>query len=113
MADEILVELKKANRALALLATVAMRPALLKFEKDVLRTDNRIKMFRLFDGERTPTAVAGLTGVSGQGVRDLIKDLTGKGFVEIPDSGPQVATVRYEAIFDWYHDNAEATPTQG
>ena len=104
MADEaILSELKEIRRDLSILAIVAFRPALSRFERDVLRTDNRIRIFRAFDGKRTPTDVGKLAGVTGQGVRDLIKDLEPKGFVEIPSSGSQVASVKHDVILDWYH----------
>lgn len=107
--DRCLTELREIRRYLSILALVVLRPAVARFEHDVLRTDNRVRIFRAFDGERTPKEVGDAADVTDQAVRDLIKDLRGKGYVTLPASGAQVASVSYEAILDWYH----AQPTEG
>ena len=98
-------DMAEVKRYLAILATVALRPAMHKFEEDILKTDKRKSMFKAFDGKRNSNEIAQLADVSGRAARDLINDLKKYGYVSVPDTG-QVATVQYEAILDWFHSQA-------
>lgn len=107
--DPVLAELREMKRYLAILSTLALRPALSTFEQEVLRTNNRVRIFRAFNGERTPDEVGKMGGVTGQSVRELIKDLRKKHYVTVPSSGAQVASVNHEAILDWYSSQPSDT----
>ncbi len=108
MADnEILSELAEIKRHLSVLATVALRPALAKFEKEMLQSEKRVAMFRAFDGKRSPKEVGEIAGVTGRAVRDLIKDLREKGYLHVPASGSQTASVQYASVLDWYYTSSQ------
>lgn len=96
-------DMAEVKRYLSILASVALRPAMSRFEREILKTGNRVKIFKAFDGSRNPNEVAEIANVTGQAVRDLIKDMRAKGYVSVPESGAQVATIQYEAILDWFY----------
>ena len=95
-------DMAEVKRYLAILATVALRPAMHKFEQEVLKTDKRKTMFKAFDGKRNSSEIAQVANVTGKAARDLINDLKKDGYVSVPETG-QVASVEYEAILDWYY----------
>ena len=102
--DAVLNELKEIRFHLSLLTHELRSRAFGLFEREVLRTDRRISMYRTFDGNRTPAQIGEMTDVSDQGVRDLIKDLESAGFVSVirDTRGAQIAGVNVDAILDWY-----------
>ena len=114
MDDEaILSELKEIKFHLSLLTHELRSRAFNLFEKELLRTDRRISMFRAFDGARTPAEIGEIAGVTAQGVRDLIRDLEGRGVISVhrDTRGAQIASINVDAILDWCLESEESLAT--
>jgi hypothetical protein len=106
--DAVLEELREIREHLSILTFELRSRPMQLFEAEMLRTRNRINMFRAFDGKRNPAQVASVAGVSDQAVRDLIKDLQGPGFVTVRVvGGAQVATISTEGVLNWYFSHSQ------
>lgn len=102
--DPVLEELRQIKFHLSLLTHELRSKAFGLFDREVLRTDRRMSMFRAFDGGRTPAQIGEMTDVTDQGVRDLIRNMENAGFVSVTRDtrGAQIASVNVDAILDWY-----------
>jgi hypothetical protein len=101
--EAILSELKEIKFHLSLLTQKIRSEAFGAFENEILRTDPRIRMWRVFDGKLGPVEVGKLTEVTGQGVRDMIQDPAIAPFLHVAMVGRSPLPSRnIEAVLDWY-----------
>lgn len=103
--DEVLRLLASIDRRLALLTGPQEHDLRRALETDVLRTRERIAVFRNIDGQRGSPEIAKATGVGLRSVQGIVKELAGKGLVRDTGrgSGREIIVERDDdALVRWY-----------
>ena len=113
--EEMIFLLKSIDRRLALLTASQERELRSTLERDLLRTDGRIKMFDAIDGEHTSPDIAKIAGVSERAVQLFAKELMDSGLVRDTGLGAGRAVVveRDEAAIVAWFTTRQALATKG
>jgi hypothetical protein len=107
--DQATELLRKIEEHLSILTAPLREAAERDFDEEVLRTEPRKKMFRAFDGLKTPREVAKAAGTTDQAVRDLVRFLEPLGFIRVEtSSGAQIASPDLVAIVKWHSRRVQA-----
>jgi len=101
--DKIITELEKLNNYLSLLTIDQTIKIIEELKKSkVLTTPERIKMFILMDGQRSPADIAKMTKVSRRAVHLFVSDLSKKKLIKLRKEGRSLIPVKnYERIIEF------------
>ena len=86
-AEKILVELAHIRRLLAVLSQDKLESFTDSINKKYLTTDQRRRMYEMFDGENSYKAIADAVSLSSEGVRKFAVQLEQAGLVELVSNG--------------------------
>jgi hypothetical protein len=103
--EKVVVLLRSIDRRLALLTASDERAMKQALDRDVLRSENRIRMFNAIDGERTSPEIAKVAGVTDRSVQLFVKELLDAGLLRDKGSGSGRAIVvehDQDAIVQWF-----------
>jgi hypothetical protein len=104
--EEMLDELKQIRFHLSLLTHDIRSRAFSLFEREVLKTDARAKMFYALDDEKNAMQIAEAAGVTRQAALNLLHDLERGGFITLRTVGQaQVGKQNIDKILDWFQAN--------
>lgn len=102
---DVLRLLASIDRRLALLTATQDREMRQAIEREVLRSEGRIKMFYAIDGIRTSPQIAKVAGVTDRSVQIFVKELLDTGFLRETrsDSGRAIVVEHdQDGIVQWY-----------
>lgn len=103
--NNVLSELKKISSYLAIL-TIDPTQKLLETlkEKNILTSEQRIKIFLLIDGERTNLEIAKKVDIGSRAAQHFIKELKDKELIRTERRGKAFVPIKnYEKIIEYIH----------